>query len=93
MAAAPVLTRTLEGIDLMPPMTLHVAMADVTFLDTSGVRPLVEASRRRRDHDWPPLLIVGISRPAKRLLTLSGLGEGPHLDVAGWDQLVAGGTG
>ena len=78
MAAAPVLTRTLEGIDLMPPMTmlLHVAMADVTFLDTSGVRPLVEASRRRRRPRWPPLLIVGISRPAKRLLTLSGSAKG-----------------
>src|ERR1700712_1824771 len=75
VAAAPELTRTLEGLDGMSAMPLHVAMADVTFLDTAGVWPLVEAARRRRDYDWPPLLIGSISRPAKRLLTVSGLGE------------------
>jgi anti-sigma B factor antagonist len=90
LAAASELTRTLESIDRMPAMRLHVDMARVTFMDSSGVRPLVDAARRRRDYDWPALLIDGISRPAKRLLTLAGLGEGPHLDVAGWDRLVAG---
>lgn len=89
VAAAPGLTGTLEDLDRMPPMTLHVDLAQVTFLDTIGVRPLVDAARRRRDHDRPPLLIDGISRPAKRLLKLAGLGEGPHLDIDGWDRQVA----
>jgi anti-anti-sigma factor len=88
MATAPDLTLTLEDLDRMPTMTLHIDMANVTFLDTAGVVPLVEAARRRRDHDWPPLLIEAISRPAKRLLTMVGLGNGPQLDVDGWDHSV-----
>jgi anti-anti-sigma factor len=89
LAAASELARTLDSIEGMPAMTLHVDMADVTFLDSSGVRPLVEAGARRREDDGPPLLIDGISRPAQRLLVTAGLGEGPLLDLDGWKRLIA----
>jgi anti-anti-sigma factor len=52
LAAASGLKRTLERIDRMPDMTLHVDMATVTFLDSTGVRPLVDAARHRRDHHY-----------------------------------------
>ncbi len=93
MAIAPELTLTLDDLDRMPAMTLHIDMAHMSFLDTTGVGPLVEAARRRRDHDWPPLLIEGTSRPAKRLLTLAGLGSGPQSDFVEWDRLLKGYTG
>ena len=48
LVAASGFTRTLEAIDRMPAMILHVDMGDVTFFDSSGMRPLVEAARRRR---------------------------------------------
>jgi anti-anti-sigma factor len=85
--AAAGLTMTLDSIDRMPAMTVHVNMADVTFLDATGVRPLVEAARRRRDFDWPPLLIASPSRPVVRLLRATGLGPGPQLDIDRWDKL------
>ena len=82
-------TRTLEGLDLMSNVRLHVDMTEVAFIDTSGVRPLVDAARRRRDQGRAPLLIDGISRPAQRLLTVAGLGAGQQLDIDGWDRLAA----
>lgn len=86
---APAFTRVMEGLDLTPVVSLHFDLTDVTFIDTSGVRPLVGAARRRRDHGRPPLLIDGFSRSAQRLLTLVRLGTGPQLDSDGWDRLGA----
>ena len=74
----------LDGLDRMPGMTLHVDLSDVSFLDTSGVLPVVDAARRRRDYDWPPLLIANPSRAARRLLAAAGLGPGPVMDIDSW---------
>jgi anti-anti-sigma factor len=89
-AAEPELTRALEGLDDIRDMPVQVDLSGVTFLDSSGVNPLAEAARRRRDLEQPPLLIAGISRQARRLLTVSGLGTGPQLDILSWDSLLDG---
>jgi anti-anti-sigma factor len=91
-AAAPELTRTLEGLDRIPVTTVHVDMTGVRFLDSSGIRPLVEAERRRRDLGQPPFLIGGISRRARRLFVVSGLGRGHRLDIDGWDAVLSRGA-
>jgi anti-sigma B factor antagonist len=88
LAAARELTQTLERIDRMPAMALQVDMARVSFLDSTGVRPLVEAARRRRDHEQPQLLINSASLAVLRLLRAAGLGSGPALDVDGWDAFT-----
>ncbi len=89
LTAVAQLTRVLHALEQMPAMMLQVDMSDVTFLDSSGVRPLVEAARRRRGCHEPPLLISQPSRPAQRLLEATCLGVGPRLNLVGWDQLAA----
>jgi anti-anti-sigma factor len=87
LVAAPELRRLLAKLDPFP-ITIHVNLADVTFLDLSGVQPLVEATLRRRQRRLPPVLIGECSRAARRLLDVVQLGGNPHLSVAAWDRLA-----
>ena len=87
LVAAQELSTTLARLDRMPPATLDVDMSDVTFLDSSGVRPLVDTARHRRATSAPPLSIVSPSTAARRLLHAAGLGIGPQLNIDAWDRL------
>jgi anti-anti-sigma factor len=87
LVAAPELRRLLAKLDPLP-ITIHVDLSDVTFLDISGVQPLVEAAIRRRQRRFPPVLIGECSRAARRLLDIVQLGGKPHLSVAAWDRLA-----
>jgi anti-anti-sigma factor len=66
---------------------IHLDLSQVAFLDSSGLQPLVEATRRRQSQGLPPVLIDAAARPVKRLLEVAALGGDPVLDVAAWDQL------
>ena len=86
LLAAHDVARLLESLD---PLTvpIHVDLESVTFIDSSGLQPLIDATRRRRDQEMPPLLIGTCSRPARRLLNCTNLHGDPLLDVAAWDRL------
>ena len=85
MIAAADLDRLLASLDsLMAPV--EVDLSQVTFLDSHGVRPVIEASRRRSQLGLPALAIIAASRPARRLLQVAGIGGNPTLDVPAWDR-------
>lgn len=86
-ASAADLTRLLASLDRLFSMTVEVDLAGVTFLDTAGVHPLIEATRRRESAALPALVIGECSRPARYLLDVAGLGGSPGLSVQAWDQL------
>jgi len=48
MASAPLLLREIERLELDRPHTLAVDLRDVTFMDVSGLRVLLEAAQRAR---------------------------------------------
>jgi anti-sigma B factor antagonist len=62
------------------PQVLMVDLAGVTFIDSSGLRILVEAHRARIDSD-ASLTLRSPSAAVQRLLEISGLSS--HLDVSG----------
>lgn len=57
---------------------LRLDLAGVTFMDSSGLRVLIDAHQRATEADHP-MTIVRPSRVVTRLLEISGLDE--HLDV------------
>jgi len=67
---------------------VHVDLAEVTFMDSGGLRPIIEATRRRRELQLPPLVLKQCSTSVCRLLNALGMGAGPVLDVARWDQVA-----
>jgi anti-sigma B factor antagonist len=62
------------------PKVLMVDLAGVTFIDSSGLRILVEAHQARIDAD-ASLTLRSPSAAVQRLLEISGLSS--HLDVSG----------
>jgi anti-sigma B factor antagonist len=86
VAAAPDLNRLLESLETFS-SPVEIDMSAVTFLDSSGLAPLIAATRRRIE-TCPPLYISARSRPVQRLLHAAGMIDGPVLDIRGWDQLA-----
>jgi len=68
-----------ERLATVPPVEV-VDVAGVTFIDSSGLRTLVEA-HQARTADGTRLLLRAPSAAVQRLLEISGLAG--HLDVAG----------
>jgi anti-sigma B factor antagonist len=62
------------------PETLVIDLAGVSFIDSSGLRILVEAHQARLDAD-ASLTLRSPSAAVQRLLEISGLSS--HLDVTG----------
>jgi anti-anti-sigma factor len=89
MVAAEDLTRLLESLDRLTTIDIHIDLAAVRFLDSSGLRPLIEATRRRRAWRLPPVLIGDCSTAALRLLSILGVAANRVLDVDAWDDLRA----
>jgi anti-anti-sigma factor len=87
LVAAADLRRALESLDRLATSAIEVDLTEVRFLDTAGLEPLMEATRRRRAQRLPPVLIGQCSPAALRLLAAAGLDPKPVLDVEAWDQL------
>jgi anti-sigma B factor antagonist len=88
MAAAEDLSRLLASLDRVN-TAIRVDLTQVTFLDTYGAEPLIEASRRRAALGLRPLLLAGTSRQVRRLLKAAGIGGGRTIDVPAWDRFNA----
>jgi anti-anti-sigma factor len=86
LSAAADVTRLMESLDVLD-MPIHVDLSEVRFMDSAGLQPLVEATRRRRMQDKRPVVIGVCSRPVLRLLDAGGVGASPSLDVEAWDRL------
>jgi anti-anti-sigma factor len=86
LAAADALVSLLERLDAVrSPLTID--MSDVTFLDCTGLQPLIESTRHREHLGLDALLIGDRSRQAQFLFDATGLGGDPYLDLAAWDRL------
>jgi anti-sigma B factor antagonist len=73
---APMLATAMAGL---PAAVVTVDMADVSFMDSSGLRVLMEATTRARDAGGD-LLVAHPSAAVARLVEISGLGEQLRLD-------------
>jgi anti-anti-sigma factor len=87
IAAAADLSRLMESLDLLAYMAVEVDLSGVTFLDSFGAAPLVEATRRRERDQLPPVLIMERSFAARYFLDAIELGGHPRLDLAAWDRI------
>jgi anti-anti-sigma factor len=85
LAAADV-ARLMESLDIVD-LTIRVDLSEVRFMDSAGLHPLVEATRRRQARDQPPVLIEACARAVLQLLAAAGLDDKPALDVEAWDRL------
>jgi ABC-type transporter Mla MlaB component len=85
LAAAGDVAQLMDSLDSFSG-EIHIDLSQVAFLDTSGLQPLIEATRRRQSQGLPPVSIDAATRPVKRLLEVAAVGGDPVLDVAAWDQ-------
>ncbi|HSB85707.1 MAG TPA: STAS domain-containing protein [Ilumatobacteraceae bacterium] len=63
----------------LPSGVVRIDMADVSFMDSSGLRVLMEATARARDGGGD-LVVARPSAPVARLVEISGLGEQLRID-------------
>jgi anti-anti-sigma factor len=66
---------------------VHIDLGQVTFLDTNGLEPLIEAARRRRNLRLPSIRIDRTSPAVRRLFNAAGLDDALVLDATAWDPL------
>lgn len=66
-----------------------VDLAEVTFADTAGLEPLVEAVRRTQ-RGSVPLIRTRCSAPTRRVFNALGVACEPAIDVAAWDCAAKG---
>jgi anti-anti-sigma factor len=88
LASSADLTRLMKSLDLLAYMVVEVDLGGVTFLDSCGAAPLVEAARRRQQAQLPPVLIMERSSAAQFFLDVIELGGHPRLELACWDRIA-----
>jgi anti-sigma B factor antagonist len=72
LATAPSLAAALDDIEVGSGRRVHLDLADVTFLDSSGISVLVEC--RQRLEDGGAVLVLHRATPTvRRVLEISGL--------------------
>jgi anti-sigma B factor antagonist len=65
-----------ESLDGLPDGTTAVSLdlADVTFIDSSGLR-VIAAEVRRADETGRPFTVTAASEPVRRIFEMTGLGD------------------
>jgi anti-sigma B factor antagonist len=71
---APTLAASLAELTATPSARVEIDLDGVTFIDSTGLRVLIEADRRMRDRE-SVLALVRPSRAVSRLLELTALGD------------------
>jgi anti-sigma B factor antagonist len=74
LATAPELGAALDGIEGSPGSTVHLDLAEVSFLDSSGISVLVDF-RSRLETGGASLALHRASPTVQRVLEISGLGS------------------
>jgi anti-anti-sigma factor len=76
IATAPTLERVLSEVADGRPQTVLLELDHVTFVDSSGLRLLVEFRNRLSAHEPPAVFLIdGMSAAVEQLLEISGLLE------------------
>ncbi len=74
VASAPVLAAALERAEASVASTIAIDLTGVSFIDSTGLRALLEAHARDRNHPAPGRLqITGGSPQAQKLFRLAGV--------------------
>jgi anti-sigma B factor antagonist len=81
LACAVRLDRALRRLDKVPGR-VEVDLGAVTFADSHGVRPLLDASRRRRDGGVRALRLASVSPAVRWVLDLVGSTQADRPDIA-----------
>ena len=71
MSAASILTKSLAPIEASEVASIMLDIRDLRFIDSSGLRVLLEASQRAETNGHR-ILVVGATRAARRLFELTG---------------------
>ena len=74
-ATAPVLVDALLDAEQLDGAGIVVDLADVTFMDASGLSALVAVRERLRRDGRGPMTVQAASAPVHRLFELTGLGD------------------
>ena len=87
LSTVPVLARHLDELLRERPDTLTVDLSDLTFMDSSGLRQLIELDERARSDAWTLRLIPSRHDSATTVLRLTGADtalpfESPDADVS-----------
>ena len=86
LASAPLLQDAIESADGEASSTLVLDLQELRFIDSTGLRMLLWASERCRDHAHAFAMTPG-SEQVQRLLAISGAGE--HLRIiASADEML-----
>jgi anti-anti-sigma factor len=72
MGTIPVLARHVEDRLAAKPTTLIIDLSAVTFMDSSGLRLLIELDERARREAWSLSLIPSRHEPANTVLRMTG---------------------
>ncbi len=86
IATAPKLTRLLESLDRLD-LTIVIDLSAVTFIDSTGLLPIVQTAERRQQLGLAPVVIGECSAVGRRLLEITRLGGNPTLDLESWAAL------
>jgi anti-anti-sigma factor len=87
LLAAPDLRHLLDSLHRLH-SDVCLDLAAVSFMDTAGLEPLIEATRVRRDRKLPPLSLRNCSGPVLRLLDIIGIDPDAILETDHWDRLA-----
>jgi anti-anti-sigma factor len=67
-----------KAMEVLPPGEIIVDMAGVSFVDSSGLRVLLDATNRARN-DGGDLTLSGPQASIRRLIEISGLNDFMHV--------------
>ncbi len=84
LATIPELRDLLEERLVTPPEALVLDLSDVSFMDSSGLRALIELDQRSRAEGWGLSLIAPSHEAANIVLRMSGAAEAlPFIETPG----------
>lgn len=84
LVQAPRLTAVLGRLE-RPPMPVDLLLADVSFVDSYGLEPMISSAMRRARSGGPSLRVVRQSRAVRRLLHLIGVdADNEPVDLTAW---------
>jgi anti-sigma B factor antagonist len=72
ISTVPVLERQIEAIGENPPTTLTLDLSGLTFMDSSGLRLLIELNERSARETWTLSLIPSQHESANLVLRITG---------------------
>jgi len=81
LACAARLDHALRRLDHSPG-TVEIDLRAVSFADSHGMKPILDAARRRRDAGIPALLLARVGPEVSWVLQLLGLAPGERPDTA-----------